>query len=263
MTEKTETRYGRVFGSGDIWPRSFLRKDDLSNMTRDDRLLAIGFSHACPVVHSVVKDYGYDWTLRRYIGCNWIYQHEILPVLKETNPNLFEKIITPVPRILTELPDFKIDRNLVPKSFEIEMSPLSTPYGYALPRLVDLYVKGKEKNGSYEGKYQEIRTGLKTRVNIVKIILNNLAHECTDPIEFTVKLAGRIHKLGVDPLKIFDHLLSKGKLKEENCKTMYHQIFGAMEKFTPELSHTYKQILRDEGEVGLHEFGIVVPSDLK
>ena len=57
----TEFRYDREFGRGTLLGD---KGDNFFSKPLDQQVLEIGWSHACPVVDKVVKEYGPEWTLK-------------------------------------------------------------------------------------------------------------------------------------------------------------------------------------------------------
>lgn len=219
---ESDIRFGRRFGFSTVHGESGY---ELSKMTPRKRLFALAWSHACPSVFEVEKKYGIDWAFRRYTECNGVNENLILKKAKQLNPMLYQKLMTSVPRIEGEIPDPEIDRTLVPPSFETEMSPLSTPPLYAIPRMILVFAKtNKEKVVS-------------TREMLDREIVN-----AKDPIELALVIADSLVKMGADGDKIVYHLLSADILKEEGCKTMYREIVKRMYDEAPEVWHRYQEM---------------------
>ena len=123
-----EKRDGRKFGFG-----TFLGDSDEGFLEKpiEDQVIEMGWSHACPVVDNVAKEYGPEWTLKRYAECNFVFGL-VVEAAKDLNPDLHKLLIKSTLRVEGELPG-KVLSNRIPKSFSSEMSPLSTPWGYAIP----------------------------------------------------------------------------------------------------------------------------------
>ncbi len=124
------------------------------------------------------------------------------------------------------------------------MSPLSTLWGYALPRIVI------EQMG--RGKNNEERT--QGRVFKALDIIDKAVTKSRNPIELVVKIAERVSQLNADPKAVLSHLLAAGILHEENCKTMLKAIITEMEKSAPTLNSVYKSLTLEKKQ----ELGIVL-----
>lgn len=124
----TEFKYGRMFGRGRTFGDNFFDKNI------HEQIKEVGWSHACPVVSEVVRDFGPVWTLHRYAECNFVFG-VILEIARENKPELYSQLIESVSRLKNEEPRKDLDKQFIPTDFYQQMSPLSTPWGYALPRV--------------------------------------------------------------------------------------------------------------------------------
>lgn len=249
--------------------------NDFINRPVQERVFLAARSHLCPVPEEVIDSYtakyiknlalkgeslpdaeigGMKMAIDRYTECNFTMKEIILHSVKANNLTLYKNLITPVDRLSGEEPDPGLNPKYLPKDFHQKMRLASTVYGYALPRI--LIVQFGENRKPDDVRNQErILKGLS--------LLDKLIPKFDDPVEFTVKLAEEVSKLDANPERVLYHLFSLGILKEEGCKTMFKQTLDLVEKKAPILWSTYQRLLRDEGEVGLREMGIVAPCDLK
>lgn len=236
-----EVRFGRRFGLGEVWGAP---GHELSKMGARKRLFAMGYSHACPVVLKVEEEYGKEWAFNRYLECNWVFDTVVLKRAAERNPELYRKLTAAVPRLPGEVPDPKIDQTLVPPSFETEMSPLSTAWGYAIPRMILVARQGEDGKGS------------RTKVSQIEGILEQIIPTAVDPIDLTLKLGERLLEAGADEGKLIYHLMSAGVLKEEGCKTMYREFLDRMRTGLPKLYEAYQR------EAGINK-EVIAPGQLE
>jgi len=228
--------------------------DDFINRPVREKVFLAARSHLCPIPEVVVKNYGLEKATSRYSECNFTMRELILHSAKELNPRLYRNLKKTVNRVPGELPDQNLNSKYLPKEFQEKMRLASTVYGYALPRI--LIVQFGENRGEDSLRTQErILKGLE--------VLDEVVTSSTDPLAFTVNLAEKVSHEDADPRRVIYHLLSLGILEEEGCKTMFKRTLSLVEYSAPKLWSIYKNLLKEKGEAGLHEMGIVAPSDLK
>jgi len=228
-----ETRYDREFGKSTLLGD---RGDNFFGKPLEQQVLEIGWSHACPVVDRVVKEYGPEWTLKRYAECNFVFGL-IVESARDLNPKLYAQLITPTPRIKDEFPsEGRFNPNLIPSSFYNEMSPLSTPWGYALPRVV-IEQMGRGKNN--EERTQE-------RILKALDIINEAVKTSKTPVCLLVKVAEAISRLDAKPRAVLAHTLSENILLEEGCKSIFKDIRREIEKSAPILAAEYASMTKAE-----------------
>jgi hypothetical protein len=111
-----DIRFDRLFGKGKLFPEG-TDLDQFFALPFERQAEIMGWSHACPVVDSVIREYGKEWasehpeateeqifeqgavmTLRRYAECNFVYGM-ILDNANKNNIELAEAISTPVQRL--------------------------------------------------------------------------------------------------------------------------------------------------------------------
>lgn len=220
-----EKKAGREFGFG-----TFLGDSGESFVDKpiQNQVLEMGWSHACPVVEEVAKEYGPEWTLKRYAECNFAFGL-VAEAARDLNPELYKLLTTPVSRLNNELPRGRFKPNLIPESFYKEMSPLSTPWGYAIPRVI-IEEMGRGKNNLD-----------RTPKRILKALslIDMAVKSSKTPIELLVKLSESVSRFDADPKAILSHTLAAGILNEEGCKSIFDEIKKRIDKSAPVLKRIY------------------------
>ncbi|MCX6726668.1 MAG: hypothetical protein NTY75_02510, partial [Candidatus Shapirobacteria bacterium] len=79
------------------------------------------------------------------------------------------------------------------------------------------------------------------------------------PIDLLINLSEKVVKMDADSEEVVAHILAKGILIEEGCKTMYREITQKIEERAPTLWASYQKMLVDEKWLGQ----IIRPEDLK
>lgn len=228
----SEIKYNRMFGRG----RTFGDNPNFLDKSIRQQVIEIGWSHACPVVNDVVRDFGSEWTLHRYAECNFVFG-VILEIARKSKLNLYGQLIQPVRRLENEEPRRGLDTRFIPSDFHIQMSPLSTPWGYALPRVAIEQMGRGERNKD--------RTQEKI-LNAVDTI--SKAIEISDtPIDLLVNLAEMVlDDESVDQKAVLAHILSQSKLNEEGCITLFKQIKATIDEKNLNLLRTYNSLTYSE-----------------
>jgi len=201
----------------------------------NEQVLEMGWSHACPVIDEVSKEYGPEWTLKRYAECNFVFGL-VAEAARDINPKLHKLLTTPVPRLEDELPGRNFKSELIPESFAKEMSPLSTPWGYAIPRVI-IEEMGRGKNNSDRTPERILRA-----LNLV----DKAVKSSETPIELLVNLSESVSKLDADPKAVLSHTLVSGILQEEGCKAMFNEIKQQIDKSAPTIRKVYNAMLSEE-----------------
>lgn len=258
-TDSPDIRYGREFGKGALLGD---QGDNFFQKPIEDQVRELGWSHACPVVDEVIRNYGDEFAQKhieakpedihrggaelaraRYAECNFVYG-SIINTALELNRPLYEKLVKPVPRLENE-PDGDHGLEFVPKSHLKQMSPMSTPVGYALPRVVIEQMGRGEKNS--ERTPERMQKALEIVEEAIKV--------SKTPIELVIKLSEDVSKLDADPKSVLYHLLSAGILHEENCVTMFKDIIAEMRKSAPVLTEAYDAMSsKEKQELDIVEF---------
>lgn len=227
-----ELKGGREFGRSDLLGTEGA---SFSDKPLNQQVMEMGWSHACPVVDEVIKEFGPEWTLKRYAECNFVFGL-IVESAKDFNPELYKQLTTPVTRLDGEKPGKEFNPKLIPDNFYKEMSPLSTPWGYALPRVV-IEEMGRGENN----KDRTQKRILKSLSLIDKVVKTSKT-----PNELLVKMAEQASKLDANPKAILSHVLASGIFVEEGCKTMFDDIKRRIDKSAPVLREAYDAMSIEE-----------------
>ncbi|CAN5312777.1 hypothetical protein BH10PAT1_BH10PAT1_4880 [soil metagenome] len=233
----TEDRYHREFGQGTL-----IGNDrHIFDQMLEKQVLRLGWSHACVAVDQVTKEFGVIWTRNRYAECNFVFGL-VVEQAKNLNPDLYTQLTNPTPRLLPQEPAGIFDSRFTPQSHKKEMSPLSTLWGYALPRILI------EQMG--RGMNNKDRTN--PRVFKALDILDNKIITSNDPIELVVEIAEAVCYENAKPEEVLCHLLPSGVLNEENCKMMLKDTINVMKKYAPVLIYLYNGLSdKEKGELGI------------
>lgn len=228
----TELKGGREFGrSATLGPEG----TDFLDKPLSEQVIEMGWSHACPVVDEVIKEYGPEWTLKRYAECNFVFGL-IVESAKDLNPDLYRQLTTPTPRIEGEKPGREFKPELIPDNFYKEMSPLSTPWGYALPRVII------EEMGRGENNKDRTQKRILKSLNLI----DKTVKSSKTPIELLVKMSEAVVKLDANPKDVLSHVLANGILIEEGTKTMFDEIKSRIDRFAPVLRETYNAMSEED-----------------
>lgn len=250
MAENSDTRYDREFGAGALIGDD---GDDFLDKPLDQQVKELAWSHACFVSDDVIVAYGKNFannnpysssekvfevgatlTKERYAECNFTFGL-ILEAAKQNNPLLYQELIKPVERLENELPGEHNPQN-VPSSFEKQMSPMTTPVGYALPRVAIEQMGRGEKNAE------------RTQERMLKALnsIDTCVESSKTPIELVINLSERVANMDANPKTVLYHLLSAGILKEENCLSMFKEMVKELRKSAPTLSKIYDSMSSQE-----------------
>jgi hypothetical protein len=262
VDNSAETRYDRQFGRGQTLGDN---GENFFQKPIGEQVKEMAWSHACPVVDDVIQAYGEQWAkdhpqatdpqvfqggaemaLQRYAECNFMFGY-IAEVAKNLNPSLHEQLNSPVKRLPNE-PDGEHGTKYVPETHKDVMSPLSTPWGYGIPRVV-IEQMGRGPNNSQ-------RTA--DRIQKALEIIDEVVPQCQTPIELAVKLSEAVVQKDAkaEPRMVIYHLLSAGILHEENCPSIFQQMINEMTRSAPTLLGYYESMTTKErnllGVVDMH-----------
>ena len=247
---KETKKYNYPFGCGEIFLRPI-------NTTNEERVYQMAWVHACPVPDIVTRpvkpgkeeqEKAYLKAIKRYTECNYVFSEVILKETDKLNPRLHQQLINPIFRISGEKPDPNLSRKFVPENFETVMSPLSTPVGYALPRII--LVGSRNLDGSSS----------KEKTAETKKLLKEIIPNSKDSIGLTLSMAEKI--INVDSRyaqKIIYHLMSADVLGEEGCVSIYREIASRMQNEAPKMFEVYRNMSKEF----TREKGIIFLGDLK
>jgi hypothetical protein len=223
---------GREFGLG-----TFLGDlgEEFLDKPLNEQVLEMGWSHACPVVNEVSKEYGPEWTLKRYAKCNFVFGL-VVESAKDLNPKLHKLLTTSVPRLDNEFPGRFFNSEFIPETFDKEMSPLSTPWGYAIPRVI-IEEMGRGKNNSDRTQERLLRA-----LNVIDVNVKS----SETPIELLIKLSEHVLVFDADPKAVLSHVLASGIRKEEGCWAMFNEIKKQIDENAPTLKKVYDAMSPEE-----------------
>jgi hypothetical protein len=235
---ESEVRYGRRFGRADL-VGDYDEDKPPSKPGKIGRLMEQAWSHACTVPLEMAQVHGIDWTIHRYGECNF-WTKVIWETVWKYNQKLCNTLMSNTKRLPDMLGPFH--QSLVPDNYPSTFSPLSTPWGYGLSRVLI------EKIGRDENRSQE-------RVVKAIDILEQVAfdsNEVTDPKEFLVALGEGVVQpeidsdgqryVDVDCISVLPHILSQEIMDESKCVNWYREIEQIMYAKAPTLWHTYSQL---------------------
>ncbi len=235
MVQKTETGFNpckqKDFGRGRVVGDDHRLLDLYMNpKTRKKFLRAAAWAHACPMPDEVSDTFGVDWTIERYLECNFVWGH-ILDISKQLNPELYRQLSESILRKFDE-PVGKHEKGHIPKSHKTFMSPLSTLYGYALPRVfLEIAGRGKKRN---KERYLYAMEQLESAVKI--------SHSPTELLARLTHKARFNEVARTRTVKLLDHVLAAGILGEENNISQYREVIEMLEKYAPAVFRTYKRL---------------------
>lgn len=224
------------FLTPETFGRSTFLGDDPSilDLSPEDRLRVSAWHHSCPMPGEVSTKYGLEWARRRYDECDFVFKSIICEEASGVNPALHNLLNSPTPRLPGE-PVGYFEPGTVPETHFSEMSPLSTLWGYALPR-VFIEMAGRGDNRTAERYFQAMDT------------LEETVKTSSSPVELLAKLSEAAYTSGIAPKAILGHTLEPGILKEENCRTMYLEVIFSLKENAPNLWRYYEGLSVGERE---------------
>ncbi len=252
--------FGRKFGDG-----KFLGDKGriFDYLPIDMKIRLMGWSHACPVIDEVVREYAKSYkdlhpevsnkeaikqgkimTLSRYSECNFMYGY-CEDLVKPINSILASRLAAETTRRTGEEPG-KVSNKFIPKDYKSKVSKMSHIVGYALPRIA-IEERGRGTDNITWERFEKMSG-----------VIEDVARKCDDPIEYMVQVAEQFTKMEVHPDAIMDHMLAKGILLEQGCKGDFKEVFEAIDKFAPNIKARYDEL----GVEGRKKFGLVERSEL-
>lgn len=236
-----EQKGGRNFGTG-----TFLGEVGIGffDQAIDVQVEQMGWSHACPVIDEVVSKYGAEWTLKRYAETNFVFG-VIASEAKKHRPGLHDQLTQPVKRLENEVPGRSFNMRFIPEAFPKEMSPLSTPWGYALPRII-VEQMGRGENNKDRNQLRIIRA---------LSVIESGVKKSRNPIELMVRMGEMVTHLDADPKAVLSHILAQGILEEEGTKQIFNEIKRRIDQWAPNLKKTYDSMTPEKRtELGIINF---------
>ncbi len=202
----------------------------MNKKTRKKFLRIAAWAHACPIPDEVFNGFGVNWTIERYLECNFVWGY-MLDVAKQLNPELYQQLSDPVLRKFNE-PMGRHEKGRIPKSHKTFMSPLSTLYGYALPRVfLEIAGRGKKRN---KERYLH---AIKLFESSVKV-----SHTPTELLARLTNAARWNEKARIRTTVLLDHVLPAGVLKEEHNVSQYREVVEMLQKYAPVVFRRYKRL---------------------
>jgi hypothetical protein len=223
-------RYGREFGDGRVMVTPTL--EEFFEQSKVEQAKQLGWSDACPVVQSLLSTREPSELASRYAQVNFWYSFILEKVGRDSN--IAAEISGPIQRQENE-PLGKRDEGYVPSESGAYMIGVGTPYGYALPRTL------LEHIGTDEGEKKE-------RVLEAMKCLDTAISSSKTASELLVNFGEALVSAGANPKQLLKHIVSTGKIKEDNCFSVYNQIFEAMKKSAPSLWSIYSTLTISEKE---------------
>lgn len=234
------------FGFGTFWGSISPKLPEEQIVARAIRL---GWSSGCPRVKELIQpdSYGADWMMRRYSVCNWMFREVSIEAYKNNQP-IFNQLTKPTPRKLPEEPLGIHERLSVPNSHKEIISPMSSLYGYAIPRLI-LMRRDSHPDG-IKSEQNSNRATVLMRVNVSEAktlpgLLASLANDLS-------------HENDLERAEILSHILPQGILEEENCYTTYSEFVAELIETAPELFKVYQELTPSQRK----ELGVINLSTL-
>lgn len=222
----SHTRYNRRWGDG-----QFLGDDPTILYESPEGLArAMAWSQACPNPKAVMAEYGVIWTLQRYAECNFCYGL-IFAQAERYNPALALELTRGIWRPDGE-PVGAYDPLAAPQMHRWLMSRLSTPWGYALPRvLIEQFGRADEKTD------QRILRGLN--------ILERVTKTAQTPQELLARLANAVIKADAQPEAVLGHVLAV-ELEHEGAGSALVTVAQALKRHAPRLWQYYESLSPDK-----------------
>lgn len=255
--DQLETRFGgREFGLGTVFGPD---GQDFLDQSLSDQVYALAWTHACPVPDAVVAAYGERWAQThtpsnqlapalagmelarsRYAECNFVFGY-VSHIAAQVNPTLHGLLQQPILRLPNE-PDGKHGPRYVPLSHAVEMAPLSTPWGYGLPRvLIEQMGRGQDRTAE--------------RVQAALEMVDEVILQATTPIELAVGIGEEAASLDAKPQQVLYHLLSLEFYREENCGSLFRAMIAEMRRSAPVLTKYYDGLPSEQKtELGIVDF---------
>jgi len=229
------SKEGDIFRSPDTFGRGIFLGDDpaILALPPEEGLRVSAWRHACPKPGAVSQEFGLEWTKHRYDECNFVFKSLICEFAK-VKPELYNLLTSPTPRLSDE-PVGPYEFGAVPESHNTEMSPLSTLWGYALPR-VFIEQAGRGNERSAERYFQAID------------LLVEAVERSSTPIELLTNLSEAVVQNDADPTAVLNHVLEPGILVEENCRTMYKEVIASLRENAPTVWQHYQNLTPKQRE---------------
>lgn len=218
--------YGRTFGDNTLIGD---QGDAFFKKSVTEQILELADSEACPIPRSVIKRYKEDPEgARDRYGEIVTVRKLILETTQKLNPELYTELTRPLARNVNE-PVGTYEPDAIPPEYIQEMTANNTPWGFSLPRiLLDQWGKG------------ELRTQERALKGLT--ILEQSINTATTPLEFMAVLANKAVHAGADIDAVLKSTISKGKLDDDNVRTLYQNLGKEMKTHAPTLWKRYLEL---------------------
>lgn len=219
---KTETNFGTFADPG--------KKNFALELNPQQRLEVLGWFDACPNPNAIAKEYGLNWTLNRYLNCNF-WGAYIINDARKINPSLAEQLMTSIPRPSNEQP-VGYDPQLVPALYTKTVSPGTAPWGYAASRVLI------EETG------RDWKIG-EPKVKKAQVLLEESLQSTSSPAEFLAVFADKVTKADADPTKVLGHVFAV-ELQQEGVLFLVHKVVNEVKNKAPQLWNHYLSLTPEQ-----------------
>lgn len=186
--------------------------------------------HACPIPDEVERDYGLEKSIYRYSECNRV-SRRIWNIAKHVNPDLYALLTQWKKRSPGEKVGKREDIH-VPEIHLTELSPLSTPTGYALARIVICIMNALKKR--------------KNDPNHAWKVVQKFVGESQTPEELLARLSDYALKCEVSPTEVLSHVFAQGAMDEENTRTDFYVLSLAMNAHALKVMEYYDRLQSED-----------------
>lgn len=198
--------------------------------------LRLAYGHACPNPDEVEESYGLEKSIYRYNECNRVSK-KIWNIAQQVNPDLYAQLTQWKKRSHGEKVG-KHEKSHVPEIHLTELSPLSTPTGYALARIVICIMNALKKR--------------RNDPDHVWNVVQKYVGESPTPEELLACLSDYALKCDVSPVEVLGHVFAQGVMDEEKTDGRFYVLSLAMNAHTLELMRRYESMqFKDKRKEGI------------
>lgn len=206
------------------------RDNFAQNLKPDQRLKILAWLQACPEPKAIAAQCGLEWTMNRYLHCNY-WTAYIIDQAKEINPSLAKQLLTSIPRPAIEKPE-GYDPESVPSSYLTIVSPGTAPSGYSPARELIEEIGRDWKIGE-------------PRVSHGIGLLKQSIKEATTPAELIAILADKVTHSKADPIAVLGHVFAV-ELEKDGVLFLVQDVVKAIKDKAPELWQKYLNLTPKE-----------------
>ncbi len=213
-----------------------------NTVTASERALELGWVAGCPIPRQLIESdapgRGAEAMEGRY-GEVAFWFGQILDMAGKKNPKLLDRLMLSFPRYSGE-PPIKYEPESVPDSYEDEMGPMNTLWGYAIPRVLIEQFRGKgdAPDDDMKSAQDRLARGLE--------ILEEVVKGSVTPVDLMVNLSDRVCRADADPKAVLHHIMSQGKFEEENSRAMWELAAMVIKDQAPKLWAVYTSLTAEE-----------------